>query len=203
MSTSSQSSPQFTCQICGQGFEQKSRLERHVLTSHPEPAPSAADVEKLLAGIRFPKSKNEMINYISSSKQGSKVKEEEKELFDLIKSLPERNYRDSAEVAIAIGEIKSGREKIRSAKEVESSEPPSKKGGKSAVTSAISAATLAKALSGIDLPQSKENLNKHVKKNIVKIDKDTQSKILKVFESLPKKDYKDMADIEKEISKVL
>jgi hypothetical protein len=51
MSTSSSS--QFTCQICGQGYEQKSRLERHVLTSHPEPAPSAADVEKVLSGISF------------------------------------------------------------------------------------------------------------------------------------------------------
>lgn len=202
MSTSSQSSPQFTCQICGQGFEQKSRLERHVITSHPKPAPLAADVEKALSGIRFPKSKDEIINYVSS-RQEPKVKEEE--LLDLIESLPDRTYRDSAEVAIAIGEKKSGK-KIRSAKEVESSEPPSKKGGKVAVTSSsISAAALAKALSGIDLPQSKENLNKYVNKNIAKMsnNKDMQSKILKVFDRLPKKNYKDMADIEKEVSKIL
>jgi ubiquinone biosynthesis protein COQ9 len=201
--SSTSSSSQFTCQICGQGFEQKSKLERHVLTSHPVPAPSTADVEKALAGIRFPKSKNEIINYISSSKQESKVKEEEKELFDLIDSLPERTYRDSAEVAIAIGEIKSGRKKIRSSKEVESYEPPSKKGGRIAVTSSISAATLAKALSGIDLPQSKENLNKYINKNIDKMDKDMQLEILKVFENLPEKDYKDMAGIEKEMSEIL
>lgn len=200
-STSSSSSSQFTCQICDQGFEQKSKLERHVLTSHPEPAPSAADVEKALTGIRFPKSKNEIINYISS-RQESKIKEE-KELFDLIKSLPKRTYRDSAEVAIAIGEIKSGRKKIRSAKKVESSEPPSKKGGRIAVTSSISAATLAKALSGIDLPLSREYVNKYIRKNIAKMDQDMQSEILKVFDRLPKKDYKDMADIEKEIHKIL
>ena len=200
-STSSSSYSQFTCQICDQGFEQKSKLERHVLTSHPEPAPSAADVEKALTGIRFPKSKNEIINYISS-RQESKIKEE-KELFDLIKSLPKRTYRDSAEVAIAIGEIKSGRKKIRSAKKVESSEPPSKKGGRIAVTSSISAATLAKALSGIDLPLSREYVNKYIRKNIAKMDQDMQSEILKVFDRLPKKDYKDMADIEKEIHKIL
>ena len=99
------SSSQFTCHICGQGFEQKSRLERHILTSHPEPAPSAADVEKALSGITYPKSKEELIDYISSRSQ-IKVK---KELFDLIHILPERTYRDSAEVAIALGEIKSGK----------------------------------------------------------------------------------------------
>ena len=203
MSSISSSSSQFTCHICGQGFEQKSRLERHVITSHPKPAPSSADVEKLLSGIRFPKSKDEIMSYISSRQGEPKVKEEE--LLDLIESLPDRTYRDSAEVAIAIGEIKSGRKKIRSAQKVESSEPPSKKGGRIAATSSISASTLAKALSGIDLPQSKEKINKYVNKNIAKMsnNKDMQSEILKVFDRLPKKDYKDMADIEKEISKIL
>jgi ubiquinone biosynthesis protein COQ9 len=196
MSTSSSS--QFTCQICGQGYEQKSRLERHMLTSHPEPAPSATDVEKALSGIRFPKSKDEIISYVTS-RQVPKMKEE---LFNLIQNLPERTYRDSAEMAIAIGEIKSGK-KIRSPKEVENTEPPSKKGGKRAMTSVVSAATLAKALSGIDLPQSKENIIKYVEKNRVKINKDMQQDILEIFKRLPKKDYKDMADIEKELSKIL
>ena len=196
------SSSQFTCDICGQGFEQKSRLERHILTSHPEPAPSAADVEKAFSGITYPKSKEELIDYISSRSQ-IKVK---KELFDLIQNLPDRTYRDSAEVAIALGEIKSGK-KIRSAKEIEMTESPSKKGGKVAATSSISAATLAKALSGIDLPQSQENISKHVSKhvnkNIVNMNKDIQTDIIKIFKRLPKKEYKDMAEIEKELSKIL
>jgi ubiquinone biosynthesis protein COQ9 len=193
------STSQFTCQICGQGYEQKSRLERHVLTSHPKPAPSAADVEKALSRIRFPKSKDEIINYVTSTQEPKMVEEE---LFNLVENLPERTYRDSAEVAIAIGEIKSGK-KVRSAKEVEKTESPSKKGGKKAATSVVSAATLAKALSGIDLPQSKENIIKYVEKNRVKISKDIHQDILKIFKRLPKKGYKDMADIEKEISKIL
>ena len=192
------SSSQFTCHICGQGFEQKSRLERHILTSHPEPAPSASDVEKALSGIKYPKSKEEIIDYITARPQ-IKVK---KELIDLIQNLPKRTYRDSAEVAIALGEIKSGK-KIRRAKEVEKTESPGKKGGKVAATSSISAATLAKALSGIDLPQSQENISKHVNKNIVNMNKDIQTDIMKIFRRLPKKKYKDMAEIEKELSKIL
>ena len=101
MKSSSKSSPkinsQFTCTICGDGYNQKSRLDRHMATSHPPSAPSAAEVEKVLAGIRYPKTKRELVQYASQhiSKTG-------KSLLELIKSLPERNYRDSTEVAIAL-----------------------------------------------------------------------------------------------------
>jgi hypothetical protein len=56
---------QFTCSICGDGFEQKSRLERHLSTSHPLRAHSAADIEKVLAGIQYPKSKQGLVQYVS------------------------------------------------------------------------------------------------------------------------------------------
>ncbi len=55
--------PQFTCSICGDGFEQKSRLQRHIDTSHPPQAPSAADIEKALAGIDYPKNKEDLVQY--------------------------------------------------------------------------------------------------------------------------------------------
>ena len=84
--------------------------------------PLVADVEKSYI-IWFSNSKDEIIKY-ASSRQRQKVKTE---LMDLIKSLAERKYRDSAEVTIDIGEIKGGRKSIRSAWEIESSEPPNKK----------------------------------------------------------------------------
>jgi hypothetical protein len=139
-SSSSSSNSQFTCSICGDGFEQKSRLERHVATSHPPQAPSAADIERVLSGIHYPKTKEDLVQYASQ-----KISTTGQELFDLIRSLPERTYRDSAELAIALGELKSGRE-FRTAKEVEASEQSSKIGGKTAVkSSSISAATIAKS----------------------------------------------------------
>src|ERR687887_2139221 len=107
---------QFTCEICGDGFEQKSRLERHMATSHPPRAPSAADVEKALSGIQYPKSKQDLVQYVTQ-----KVSTVGQDLFDLIKSLPSRTYRDSADVAVALGELKSGKE-VRTADEVEAVE---------------------------------------------------------------------------------
>ena len=65
MASSSSSNSQFTCSICGDGFEQKSSLERHMATSHPPSAPSAADIERVLAGIQYPKTKQDLVQYTS------------------------------------------------------------------------------------------------------------------------------------------
>jgi hypothetical protein len=68
-------------------------------TSHPKRAPSAADIEKALSGIQYPRTKEELINYASQQLS-------DKDITDMINSLPSRIYRDSAEVAIALGEVK-------------------------------------------------------------------------------------------------
>jgi hypothetical protein len=56
---------QFTCEICGDDFDQKSRFEKHMAISHPERAPSAADLEQVLAGTRYPKTGEEFVDYTS------------------------------------------------------------------------------------------------------------------------------------------
>jgi Protein of unknown function (DUF2795) len=195
------STSQFTCAICGKGFEQKSRLERHVETSHPPSAPSAADVQKVLAGINYPKSKQDLVRY--ASQRSSTVSED---LLKLVQSLPERSYRDSAEVAIALGEIKSGKG-VRSAEEVEAQKPPSKKGGEIAAQ-VFSAAAIAKVLSGIDFPKSKDDIKKYAQKNLTsfmtKKQREEQSEvILDLLNKIPEREYTDMADVEREIGRVL
>ena len=195
--TSSSSNPQFTCSVCGDGFEQKSRLERHMATSHPPQAPSAADVERVLSGIQYPKTKEDLLEYASQ-----KVSTTGQDLFDLIKSLPERTYRDSAEVAIALGELKSGKE-VRTAKEAEASEKPSKRGGRAAVkSSSISAATIAKVLSGIDFPKSKDSLKQYAKDHLSKAEVEDEQAVLDVVDDLPDMEYTNMADVEREVGKV-
>ena len=192
---SSSSNSQFSCNICGDGFEQKSRLERHMATSHPPQAPSAADLEKALSKIHYPKTKEELIEYASH-------KSSNEELLNLIKSLPERTYRDSAELAIALGELKSGRE-FRTAKEVEASEQSSKIGGKTAVkSSSISAATIAKILSAIDFPKSKDSLKQYAKDRISKADVEDVETVLDILDDLPAREYTNMADVEHEVGRI-
>ena len=183
------SNHQFECGICGQGFEQKSRLGRHMASSHPPQAPSAADVENVLSGIHYPKSNEDLVQY--ASQKESIVGQD---LFDLIKSLPSRVYRDPADVAVALGELKSGK-RIRSAEEVEASEQPSKKGGRAAAASSVSAAAIAKVLSGIEFPKNKDSLKVYAKRNISKVETGDPNAILDLINRLPDIQYNDMADV--------
>jgi hypothetical protein len=194
---SSSTSSQFTCSICGDGFEQKSALERHMNTSHPPSAPSAADIERVLSSIQYPKTKEDLVQY--TSQKASAIGQE---LLDLIRSLPVRTYRDSAEVAIALGELKSGKE-VRTAKQVEETEKPSTRGGRAGViSSSISAATIAKVLAGIDFPKSKNDLKEYARDHISKAQVGDTESVLNLLDELPAREYTNMADVEQEIGRI-
>lgn len=196
-SMTSASASQFTCVVCGQGFEQKSRLQRHMDTSHPPRAPSAADLEKVFSGIKYPKTKEGLVDYASQ-----KLSVIGNDLYDLIESLPTRTYRDSAEVAIALGELKSGKG-FRSREKVEQAEQPSKKGGRAAANQSISAAAIAKVLSGVDFPKTRESLKQYATKNISEIETQFPNELLNVIDQLPDRKYHNMADVEKSVRDVL
>ena len=164
-------------------------------SSHPKRAPSAADIEKALSGIQYPRTKEELINYASQQPSG-------KDLMDMVNSLPSRIYRDSAEVALALGEIKQ-KQGIRSAEEVTKTEAPGTKGGRAAATSSVSAAAVAKVLSGVDFPKNKGKLKDHAQKNMTDMEVADPQRILSIIDSLPDREYQNMADVEKSVGQVL
>lgn len=169
---------QFNCEICGQGFEQKSRYERHLMTSHPEQAPSAADLEKAIAGIDFPKTRDELVDFASG--EGSP------EAIDILESLPDRQYRDSAEVSRALGEIRSHQPKAQ--------HQPSKVGGERAMES-LSSARITSLFSGLSFPASNADLEQHAKES-------ADEEEMRVIEAFEQKTYGDMADVAKEVGRV-
>jgi hypothetical protein len=164
-------------------------------TSHPERAPSAADIEKALSGIQYPKTREELVNHAAG-----RVSDEE--LMNLIKSLPTRQYRDSAEVAIALGEVKQ-RQGVRSSEEVARTEAPSIKGGRAAAAMSVSAATIAKMLSGVDFPKNKDELRDYAQKSIKEVEVADPQGVIGIIDRLPDREYQSMADVERSVGKVI
>lgn len=190
---------QFTCEVCGDGFEQKSRFERHIATSHPERAPSAADIEKALYGIQYPKTKEQLVEHVRQQQQQHQVFD--KEVLRVVKSLPERTYRDSADVAIALGEVKA--RQVRTAAEAAETEQPSIRGGKAAASASVSSAAVAKVLSGVDFPKSKDELKDYAQKHMTKVEVADPEEIINVIDRLPERKYTNMADVEESVGEVL
>lgn len=91
-------SAQFNCPVCNQGFEQKSRLEKHMLNSHSEQAVSARDLEYGIRGLRFPQSKESLERY-------ARIYANSKAL-ELVRLLPETTYSDAADVVEALAKAK-------------------------------------------------------------------------------------------------
>lgn len=170
---------QFQCETCGESFEQQSRLNRHRETAHPKRALSAADIVQELKGIKFPKTKAELVAYIED-----KGKSEEKEILE---NIPQRTYRDTAEVTRAIGEIKS--------LESKPSYQPSRKGGQAAMQS-LSASQVASQFKGFRFPANVEEVRKFAQEKA----KPNVARLTKNFRA---KNYENMADIEKEFGAVL
>src|SRR5207247_9593452 len=61
----SKAAARFHCEICNEDFERRSQFDRHMATSHPPQAPSAADVERALGGIDFPASLRDLVAHAS------------------------------------------------------------------------------------------------------------------------------------------
>ena len=173
--------PQFACPDCDAGFNQRSAYERHRAASHPQPAPTAADLAKAVAGTRLPARLNDLVAHARS--RGAS-----KEITDLIRDLPDRLYRDAAELGRALGELKS-RGQIRG-----DGEAPSVRGGKAAARG-TSAAAVARMLAGARFPCGVDELRRHASANRDRVD--DPDAVIRTIERLPQREYENMADVER------
>jgi hypothetical protein len=88
----------FSCPYCGEVFGEHTRYERHLIAAHPPRAPSAADVESAVAGIHYPKSRDELVRY------AEEIRHAKSEIVSLLRELPEREYHDAKDLAVAFGD---------------------------------------------------------------------------------------------------
>ncbi len=167
----------FICDICGDAFEQRSRYEQHLQTSHPRRAVSAADIEKALAGVTFPKGRDALCEAID---------DDHREVRRIVARLPAGEYRDAAEVARAFGELRSH--------ETLPDDQPSKTGGERAMQ-APSAARFASLFEGMRFPASRDELEAHVRGRA----SDAEMRTLKAF---GEHTYESMADVARELGRV-
>jgi len=165
----------FECEVCGQTFDQRSKYRRHRQTSHPPRAVSAADLEHAVRGVSLPAGPDSLAEQARANGAGDQV-------MRMIEQLPKRDYRDAAELAMAFQEAITGIDRSREP-------PPSQRSARGA-----SAAALARALRGIDLPADRDALLQHAR------DRDASDELLDRIHAMPDRSYRDFADIEKGFS---
>jgi len=161
----------YICETDGRVFETRSAYRRHLQTSHPESAVSAADLEHAVVGVDYPADRR-------SLKQQAKQNEADEKTLDVIDTLPDREFRDAADLATAFQASVTGEGR-------RPQQAPSTKALQS-----TSAAALAKLLEGIDLPARAPEIRKHAEKN------GADRSMLAWIESMPDRNYKDLAEVE-------
>ena len=92
----------FVCPYCDEVFDEHTRYERHLVAAHPPQAPSAADLELAVKGVKYPRSRDELVRY------AEEIAHAKREIVELLRALPERPYRNAADLAVAFGELKRG-----------------------------------------------------------------------------------------------
>lgn len=90
----------FICPMCLEGFETRSQYDQHLLGAHPPRAPSASDLASALKGLHFPLSREALLAQAEKRPTDPRV-------LDLIKALPQREFRGVTDVTKALGSLKS------------------------------------------------------------------------------------------------
>jgi hypothetical protein len=167
---------QFICDKCDAEFEKKSLYDRHMIMLHPEPAPSAVAIETALGKVRFPKSRDQLVIAAAPNR----------ELEAIFRSLPDKQYRDAAEVARAFSALRSPEDK---------SEYQSGINGGIGTAESLSAARIARLFSGIEFPASSDDLKAYARPN-------ASDEEMQLVERFPDHTYHDLKEVVRELGNV-
>jgi len=92
---------EYPCEICGKKFADLSHYRRHLNTSHPQQAVSAADLAKALSGANYPADREELADYVDQESDDDRIVE-------ILRELPDRSYESPADVQKGFSESLSG-----------------------------------------------------------------------------------------------
>jgi hypothetical protein len=67
----------------------------------------------------------------------------------------------------------------------------------------VSAATIAKVLSGADFPKNKDELRDYAQKSMTEVEVADPQGVISVIDKLPKREYQNMADVERSVGQVI
>jgi hypothetical protein len=95
---------QFVCDQCGERFDEKGLRDQHMACPHPAPELTAADLEKTMCAVDFPKSKADLVAFATRQAPA------EMAIVKAIEALPDRVYRSAAEV---VGAFKGATAPVR------------------------------------------------------------------------------------------
>jgi hypothetical protein len=169
----------YRCEICGAEFGTPSEYRQHMQTSHPERAPSAADLERALAGVEYPARPGGLAAH---AREHGNV-----EVARILGELKDRPYADAADVARAFGALRSHEEAP--------ADKPSARGGAAAMASP-SAARIASLFDGMTFPATAEALTRHARG-------EARAEEMELIERLPDRRYDDMSDVARAFGEVV
>ena len=156
-------------------------------TLRPVSALDVSEIERALAGIEFPKRKRDLLEFAAARVP------EDRDVLRTIQALPERIYRDAADVMSGLREIDPAQQS-RSAMAIEAGDRPSPHGGDVAVDQARTLAALVEILRGIDYPCSKAELSSYARLHQDRVPE--ASRVLDGLARLPDLRYGGLAEVE-------
>lgn len=93
---------QYICEFCGEGFDRSDEMARHLAEAHPDASTHAIDIEHAVDDLEYPLGREDLLDRARSAGHHRVV--------EMLRGLPEQNYRNPREVAQAYNALHGDRD---------------------------------------------------------------------------------------------